>query len=555
MEAAMRYTNGDQAQAASHIVPRPDAHAESVQAGNTEVASTGKQTRRRGRKWRGNKKQELPKQDSSNVSEKHTEPHINHDFTTDAAMSSAAPSVPTERTVADDVDVLTSNLQNTSLGHQNFIPYTGPHSFEVRKVAQQAQHEEARRWLRRMDMMTGRIPPTQTYTLEPRPFPSAPLTQHPTFDTAWNPFDPHAYRSQQSWRNQTEQLRGYEPEPDACHTERSKRSLGAFRRSISPRSLGRSWPKMPLPSPSYLQAATQLPQETNDPQPLLIVSDLNGTLILRKKQSGIFQTRPTLSDFLEFLRSSLTANRDLTGWHHRFMIWTSSQPHTVSKIVPRLLTPAERENTVAMWARDRLGLTSEQYQGKVPSYKDLRTIWSDETIQRTHPFYNWGGRWNQTNTLLLDDSAYKASAQPYNFVEVPELTAESFKRESRQGNGVPISVLAQVAWYIQDASMHLDVSAFVRTRPFIIDSDWGIGDEGGVSKEHFAFAAGSTAEEAIDLTEESDIDKVKGADTAKAAYSLWEADGPMNAQTLKDIQTPAARYSEEGVVDLTQDED
>lgn len=120
------------------------------------------------------------------------------------------------------------------------------------------------------------------------------------------------------------------------------------------------------------------------------------------------------------------------------------------------------------WARDTLDLTSQQYAAKVQVFKRLDRIWNNDSIQRAHPEHVSGGRWSQENTLLLDDSAMKASAQPYNAVVVPEFAKEDSMAKQKEGP----DVLGQVVSYLETARMHNDVSSFVRKQPFKVNDGW-----------------------------------------------------------------------------------
>lgn len=202
----------------------------------------------------------------------------------------------------------------------------------------------------------------------------------------------------------------------------------------------------PVPTREYLDQALQQPKKLSAPQPLLVILDLNGTLLYRKSRKfpPQFVKRPGLDHFLKQLLSNYTV-----------MIWSSSQPATVDAICGRIFRGIDRKRLVAEWARDKLGLTSDQYKEKVQVYKRLEEVWEDESIQATYPkskrklgrrMYKIliqgekpgsedsetsdastavppsNLRWDQTNTVLIDDSRLKAASQPYNILEVPEFT-------------------------------------------------------------------------------------------------------------------------------------
>lgn len=188
----------------------------------------------------------------------------------------------------------------------------------------------------------------------------------------------------------------------------------------------------PVPTPAYLAQSCLPATRTAMAQPLLVILDINGTLIHRKHRRlpPKFVKRPGLDFFLEQL------TRDYT-----VMVWSSSQPPTVQAICP-LLFPKDKmaaAGLAAAWGRDKFNLPKAQYHEKVQVYKQLETVWADETIQARYP----GGsststgsgdgsgdgsasslarRWNQSNTVLIDDSRLKALSEPYNLIQVPEFT-------------------------------------------------------------------------------------------------------------------------------------
>ncbi|ODH49979.1 hypothetical protein GX48_03925 [Paracoccidioides brasiliensis] len=225
-------------------------------------------------------------------------------------------------------------------------------------------------------------------------------------------------------------------------------------------------PQAPTPTPTYLSQSSHPPKLRATAQPLLIILDLNGTLIHRVGRRPIrFKTRPGLHKFITELFANYTV-----------MVWTSSQPLTVREVFEKTFTKEERGKFIAVWARDTLGLTARQYSEKVQVYKRLDKVWRDERIVQTYPgsagiaetarsveteaetetetdIDNTSGNlahpigdsktkktrnnkaksittttslsptpWNQTNTILIDDSALKALAQPHNIIEIPEFT-------------------------------------------------------------------------------------------------------------------------------------
>ncbi|KAL8953248.1 MAG: hypothetical protein Q9222_000901 [Ikaeria aurantiellina] len=217
---------------------------------------------------------------------------------------------------------------------------------------------------------------------------------------------------------------------------------------------------VPVPDTGYIAQTAINPTKLPVPQALLLVLDLNGTLLYRSRASSAYKARPSLDAFLAYCISNYSV-----------MVWSSAKPHNVSAICSRIFTPAQRQLLLGEWGRDTLDLTAEQYSAKVQVYKRLDRIWNSEAIQRAHPHFAKGHRWGQWNTLLLDDSVLKSSAQPYNAVVVPEFV-KGGNKEQRDG----ADVLGQVVAYLEAARMFDNVSCYVRKYPFKINGccvrDW-----------------------------------------------------------------------------------
>uniref|UniRef100_A0A093VC84 Putative FCP1 likey domain-containing protein n=1 Tax=Talaromyces marneffei PM1 TaxID=1077442 RepID=A0A093VC84_TALMA len=187
-------------------------------------------------------------------------------------------------------------------------------------------------------------------------------------------------------------------------------------------------PMTPLPLTSYLEQAAKEPLDLHFMQPLLVILDLNGTLLYRKRKAfpPKFIRRPALDYFLERLTS-----------RHMVMVWSSSRRDTVDAICDEIFSTVQKQK-----------LDPEQFNNKVQVYKVLEKVWADKNIQAKFPtkksragkaafnslryapgldeqtemtgFMN--KRWDQSNTVLIDDSTLKAAANPYNIIQVPEFT-------------------------------------------------------------------------------------------------------------------------------------
>lgn len=133
-------------------------------------------------------------------------------------------------------------------------------------------------------------------------------------------------------------------------------------------------------------------------------------------------------------------------------------PASVVAMCKEIFSSKQRRQLLGEWDRDTFGLTHQQYTARVQVYKRLDRIWdSSGPLGYLHPDSQKGVVWDQRNTVLIDDSALKASAQPHNLLEVPELTEE--KADSPD-------VLVQVIRYLEKLKMYDDVSSYIRETPF-----------------------------------------------------------------------------------------
>ncbi|ORY17912.1 HAD-like domain-containing protein [Clohesyomyces aquaticus] len=219
-------------------------------------------------------------------------------------------------------------------------------------------------------------------------------------------------------------------------------------------------PKIMLPAPQptakYLENATGEPFVVNPPQDILVVLDLNGTLIHRPRRSAPTRLieRPFLAHFLRYLFKNFSV-----------MVWSSAKPENVDVLVGKALNQELRKLLVACWGRDSFGLAPALYNQNVQVYKNLNKIWESSPIQMKHPAYENSELFDQHNTVLIDDTSLKATAQPYNLVEIPEFVGSP--EQLREDD-----VLREVAGYLEVLRMHNNVSSFMRKSPFKADGTW-----------------------------------------------------------------------------------
>ncbi|KAK3080557.1 hypothetical protein LTS18_000277 [Coniosporium uncinatum] len=213
---------------------------------------------------------------------------------------------------------------------------------------------------------------------------------------------------------------------------------------------------VPMPTQAYVLRALEEACRVPRPRSLLIILDLNGTILHRpdRKRNVKFEARPHCKEFLDYLLRN-----------HRLMIWSSARPENVSGMCDQLFTPEQRRLLVAEWGRNTLGLSRQQYEAKTQVYKQLKFVWNNPDVQRTHPGIGRGGKWDQGNTVLVDDSVVKAAADPFNLLQIPEFEG---RREQTQTD-----TLGMVVGYLEELRGWGDVSAFMRVRKFGVDAGWG----------------------------------------------------------------------------------
>lgn len=205
---------------------------------------------------------------------------------------------------------------------------------------------------------------------------------------------------------------------------------------------------IPEPSPEYLLRSSFLPRALPSPRTILVVIDLNGTLLYRPSRSrpSKFVERPFARDFLAYCVDTFAV-----------VIWSSARSENVGRMCRQLLSPERHQRLLAVWGRDRFGLSRADFAARVMCYKRLTRIWGDEGIAQGHPGAVAGERWDQGNTVLVDDTGEKARSEPHNAVSVPEFRGDTAERPD---------VLPQVHDYLNTLAYQADISTYIRAEPF-----------------------------------------------------------------------------------------
>ncbi|KAL6890984.1 HAD-like domain-containing protein [Trichoderma longibrachiatum] len=211
---------------------------------------------------------------------------------------------------------------------------------------------------------------------------------------------------------------------------------------------------IPEPTPLYIKTSLSQPVTLRQPRRIFVIMDLNGTLLYRpnKRNPFNFIQRPHARQFLDYCVDTF-----------HVAIWSSARPENVDKMVSQLLSPAQRAKCVVIWGRDRFGLSPADYSSRVQCYKRLSAIWDDPQVRASHPDATQGQRWDQTNTVLVDDSAEKGRSEPYNILQLPEF--EGLANE-------PPDVLPQVHDYLNTLCYQANISSYIRHHPFSIDANY-----------------------------------------------------------------------------------
>ncbi|KAF9109087.1 hypothetical protein BGX27_008014 [Mortierella sp. AM989] len=208
-------------------------------------------------------------------------------------------------------------------------------------------------------------------------------------------------------------------------------------------------------SPSYIAIASKEPVRLEKPQKLLVILDLNGTLFYRSadKKRKAYE-RPYLSVFLKFLFENC-----------RVMIWSSARPASVERMLKTGFSNRIPELD-RVWSRTHFKLHQIDYNRKVLTLKDLEFVWEAIEIERQNATAKelmvgnkYGVHYDQTNTVLIDDSIHKSQLQPFNRIVLTDYD------HGRYLAGTDFELL-KVKKYLEQLIMQQNVSAYIKRHPF-----------------------------------------------------------------------------------------
>lgn len=234
-------------------------------------------------------------------------------------------------------------------------------------------------------------------------------------------------------------------------TASSARAFGTGRRRTATPQV--ESPPPPVASDQYKRNAGLPPALRPNPQKLLVVLDLNGTLLVRpnRKAPKKFILRPGVTELLDYLFEN-----------HVIMVYSSAMPENTVAMVDSLIPPVRRKMMAGVWGRDKLDLTKAQYTNKVQVYKKLQKIWNDKTIQKKA---DPAQKWDQSNTVLVDDSQLKALSQPHNLLQVPEFENNAPKKGGQALRAWQLQqqeIVKSVEQKLEELKWQVDVSRLIR---------------------------------------------------------------------------------------------
>ncbi|KAF9132741.1 hypothetical protein BGW39_011445 [Mortierella sp. 14UC] len=221
-------------------------------------------------------------------------------------------------------------------------------------------------------------------------------------------------------------------------------------------------------APDYMSVAYQQPVKLTTPKKPLVILDLNGTLFYSNDdfyKTRTYIKRPYFVELLHFLYANC-----------RVMIWSSATRQRVQNMISGGgFVGLDKMDRV--WNREHLQLCYKDFHRKVLTLKDLEFVWKEIEGERSKakpghllPGGRYELRYDQTNTILIDDSPHKSQLQPHNSMIVPDFDKD------RVQSGKDDELL-KVVHYIKELLYQDNVSAYMRTRPFDTNSGYYRSDQ------------------------------------------------------------------------------
>ncbi|XP_031394385.1 uncharacterized protein LOC116205846 isoform X2 [Punica granatum] len=191
----------------------------------------------------------------------------------------------------------------------------------------------------------------------------------------------------------------------------------------------------------------------------LLILDINGLLAdivspppkeckadIKIARRAVFK-RPFCTDFMKFCFERFDVG-----------IWSSRTRKNVEKVVDYLMGDMKR-NLLFCWDLSHCTPTrfnTLENRHKALVFKEVRRIW-----EKYDPNLPWErGYYNESNTLLLDDSPYKALLNPPHTAIFPRSFSFQNKSDTSLGHGGDLQV------YLEELAAATDVQKYVAQHPF-----------------------------------------------------------------------------------------
>lgn len=177
----------------------------------------------------------------------------------------------------------------------------------------------------------------------------------------------------------------------------------------------------------------------------LLVLDLNGLLADISKRA--VYKRPFCDDFLRFCFERFEVG-----------IWTSRTRKNVDRVIDFLLGDM-KQKLLFCWdsshcTKSNFRTLENKYKPLV--FKELRKLWDKHDVDL--PWEK--GYYNESNTLLLDDSPYKALLNP------PHTAIFPYSFNFTDGNDYSLGVGGDLRVYLEALTAAKDIQKFVQQNPF-----------------------------------------------------------------------------------------
>ncbi|KAG8623036.1 hypothetical protein KVT40_008012 [Elsinoe batatas] len=200
---------------------------------------------------------------------------------------------------------------------------------------------------------------------------AAPLTKHSRFEDASDQLAQLSINdTAPSEKAQTKKSKKKKASPSATVVSAEIKTPAKSTKSkhiFSPRGSGRPPPAekmaIPKPSPEYLSYCSSSPPTPCEPQRLLVILDVNGTLGFRKSLRTI-TPRPHLREFLTYLFRE-----------HDVAIWTSMTRSNFMAVLPKIMTKEQAAKLKMVWTREDMNL-GNNFKDYVQTYKELTKVWA-----------------------------------------------------------------------------------------------------------------------------------------------------------------------------------